>query len=79
MALITKAAGDLILLTRDIVRGLIADLVARMMVWLADTAVVPMSVTATKLATVVATWWRIHAYVTALVTSMTRLSQYLDG
>jgi hypothetical protein len=79
MALITKAAGDLILLTRDIVRGLIADLVARVVLWLAETAVVPMPVTAAQLATAVATFWRIHAYVTALVTSMTQLSQYLDG
>jgi hypothetical protein len=79
MALITKAAGDLILLTRDIVRGLIADLVARMIVWMAETGVVPMPVTAAQLATAVATWWRVHAYVTALVTSMTQLSQFLDG
>jgi hypothetical protein len=80
MALITKAAGDLILLTRDIVRGLVADLVTRMMVWLAETtAALPMPVTASQLATAVAAAWRSHAYVTALVTSMTNLSQYVDG
>lgn len=80
MALITKAAGDLILLTRDIVRGLIADLVARVIVWVAETTiVVPMPVTASQLAAAVATSWRIHAFVTALVTSMTNLSRYVDG
>jgi len=80
IALITKAAGDLILLTRDIVRGLIADLVARVIIWLAgNPAVVPAPVTASRLATMVATCWRIHAYVTALVTSLVNLSEYADG
>jgi hypothetical protein len=79
MAMITKAAGDLILLTRDIVRGLVADLVARVIVWVAETTVVPMPVMAGRLATAVATSWRIHAYVAALVTSMANLSQYVDG
>jgi hypothetical protein len=79
MAVITKAAGDLILLTRDIVRGLIADLVARTIIWSAGAPdVVPLPVTVARLATAVATSWRIHAYMTALVTSMTRLSQYVD-
>jgi hypothetical protein len=80
MALINKAAGGLILLARDIVRGLVADLVARLIGWLAEsTGVVPMPVTALRLATAVATSWRIHAQVTALVTSMTNLSGYVDG
>lgn len=79
MSLITKAAGDLILLTRDIVRGLVADLVAREIIWVAETTVVPMPAMAAQLAYAVATSWRIHAYVTALVTSMTNLSQYVDG
>jgi hypothetical protein len=78
MAVITKTAGDLILLTRDIVRGLIADLFARTIVWASASEVVPLPVTVSRLATAVATAWRIHAYVTALVTSMTRLSQYVD-
>jgi hypothetical protein len=80
MALITKAAGDLILLARDIVRGLVADMVARVIVWVAETTVVlPMPVTAARLATVVATSWRIHAYLTALVTSVANLSRCIDG
>lgn len=40
MAVITKAAGDLILLTRDIIRGIIGDLFARVIVWTLDTSVV---------------------------------------
>jgi hypothetical protein len=78
MALITKAAGDLILLTRDIIRGLVADLTAHVMVWAAEPDVAPIAVTGARLATVVATSWRVHAYVTALVTSMADLSGYLD-
>ncbi len=80
MALITKAAGDLILLTRDIVRGLVADLVARLVSWMAGTrSVVPLPVTASQLTTAVVTCWRIHSYVNALVTSLAHLSSYADG
>jgi hypothetical protein len=78
LAVVTKAAGDLILLTRDIVRGLIADLVVRVIVWVAETTVVSMSVMASRLATVISTGWRIQAYVTALVTSMSNLAWYVD-
>ncbi|WP_109593211.1 hypothetical protein [Actinoplanes xinjiangensis] len=79
MTVITKAAGDLILLARDIVRGLIGDLVARVSGWVADPAVVPLPVLVSRLGTVVATTWRIDAYLTALVTSIANLSRTIDG
>lgn len=79
MTVITKAAGDLILLTRDIVRGLIGDLVARVIVWAAGATVVPLPVVVARLATVVHTAWRIDDYLTALVTSIANLSQSIDG
>ncbi|WP_433796056.1 hypothetical protein [Actinoplanes sp. CA-252034] len=79
MTVITKAAGDLILLARDIVRGLIGDLVARVGGWVADPAVVPLPVLVARLGTVVATAWRIDAYLTALVTSLANLSRTIDG
>jgi hypothetical protein len=79
-AVVTKSAGDLILLTRDIVRGLIGDRFARVIVWVADTsAVVPLPVLTARLATVVATAWRIHFYLKALVTSVANLSESLEG
>jgi hypothetical protein len=78
MAVITKAAGDLILLARDIIRGLIADLCAHIIIWaVGTTSVVALPVTASRLATTVAVTWRIHGYVTALSTSIANLSQYL--
>jgi hypothetical protein len=79
MTVITKAAGDLILLARDIVRGLIGDLVARVSGWVADPVVVPLPVLVSRLGAVVATAWRIDAYLTALVTSIANLSRSIDG
>jgi hypothetical protein len=79
MTALTRAAGDLILLTRDIVRGLIGDLVARVIVWAADPAVVPLPVLAARIAAVVATAWRVDAYTKALVSSIANLSRCIDG
>ncbi|BCJ39377.1 hypothetical protein GCM10010168_63750 [Actinoplanes ianthinogenes] len=79
MTVLTKAAGDLILLTRDIVRGVLGDLVARVIVWAAGGAVVPLPVLAARLASVVATAWRIDACLTALVVSIANLSRCIDG
>jgi hypothetical protein len=79
MTVLTKAAGDLILLTRDIVRGLIGDLVARVISWAAGTGIVPLPTLAARLATVVTTVWRVDAYLTALVVSIANLSRCIDG
>lgn len=80
MGIITKAAGDLILLTRDIVRGLIGDLFARVITWILDTpAVVPLPVMTARLAVVVTTAWRVQDYVAALGDSIATLSRTVDG
>jgi len=79
-AIITKAAGDLILLTRDIIRGIIGELFATTIVWTLDTTtIITRPVMAVRLSTIVATSWRIHAYITALTTSISNLSQTVDG
>jgi hypothetical protein len=77
---VTKSAGDLVLLTRDIVRGLIGDLFAHAFLGAtgADAVVARPALTA-RLATVVATTWRIHFYVEALLASVTNLSSSFDN
>ncbi|GAA4606521.1 hypothetical protein GCM10023107_76910 [Actinoplanes octamycinicus] len=79
MTVLTKAAGDLILLTRDIVRGVLGDLVARVLGWAVGGTVVPLPVLTARLAGVVVTAWRIDAYLTALVVSIANLSRCIDG
>jgi hypothetical protein len=80
IAVITKAGGDMILLVRDIVRGLLADLIVQL---IAAAPPAPgtnaLRAIAWQLCAVVAAMWRIQAYVGALVTSMINLSQYIDG
>ena len=48
-----------------------------MLLWVADT-VVPLPLLTARLAAVVATQWRIHFYVKALVASVANLSECLD-
>lgn len=79
MTVVTRAAGDLVLLTRDIVRGLLGDLVARVLGWSTETTVVPLPVLTARLGTVVATAWRVDAYLKALVNSIVNLSRSIDG
>ena len=80
LAVIVKAAGDLILLTRDIARGVIADLFACAIVWAVDTSTAATrQVMALRLGYVVAVSWRIHAYITALTDSIITLSRTVDG
>ncbi|MBW6436923.1 hypothetical protein KZ829_24580 [Actinoplanes hulinensis] len=80
MTLITRSAGDLILLARDIVRGLIGDLFARASLWVIDSPeVVTRPVLVARLASLVTAAWRINAYVTALTTSIANLSRSIDG
>ncbi|MEV0895350.1 hypothetical protein [Actinoplanes sp. NPDC049802] len=80
MTLITRSAGDLILLARDIVRGLIGDLFARVILWAAGSPeVVTRPVLMARLGSLVTAAWRIDAYVTALTTSIANLSRSIDG
>ena len=80
MGVIVKAAGDLILLTPDIVRGVIADLFAHVIVWAVDTSTLASrQEMAVRLGSVVATAWRIDAYLTALTDRIITLSLTVDG
>jgi hypothetical protein len=80
LGLITKAGGDLILLVRDIVRGLIADLIVRVIVSVPQASGAnAVRMTVYHLAAVASTAWRIRAYVAALVASVVTLSRYIDG
>lgn len=81
MSAATEAAGNLVRFTRDIVRDLICDLVARVIVWALEAmAVVTIPVVATQIVAAVATWAaRIAGYTTALTTSLTNLSRLVGG
>lgn len=79
MTVVTRAAGDLILLTRDIVRGVLGDTVARAILWSTATPVAALPVQAARLGSLVTTAWRVDAYLKALVTSIANLSRNIDG
>lgn len=80
IGLITGSAGQLIVLVRDIVRGLIADWVAGAIASVARRdGLAPMRAAVGQLAAGVVASRRIHAYIAALVASMANLSSYLDG
>ncbi|AEV84112.1 hypothetical protein ACWT_3089 [Actinoplanes sp. SE50] len=79
MTALTKAAGDLILLTRDIVRGLIGDLIARVAGWSLESEVVPLPLLTARLAVVATTVRRVDAYLNALVVSIANLSRSIGG
>ncbi|MFI5938538.1 WXG100 family type VII secretion target [Actinoplanes sp. NPDC051494] len=79
MSSATQAAGNLVRFTREIVRDLIADLVARVIVWAAESLlVVTIPVVAAQIASAVVKWAaRILSYTTALVSSLTNLSRLM--
>jgi uncharacterized protein YukE len=81
MSSATRAAGNLVTLTRDLVRDLICDLVARVIVWAAEALlVVTIPVVAAQIAVAVTRWAaRIASYVSALITSLTNLTRLLNG
>jgi len=68
-------------MTREIVRDLIADLVARVIVWAVEALlVVTIPVIAGQIVAAVVKWaGRILNYTTSLVESITNLSLLLDG
>ena len=72
MSAATQAAGNLVQFTRDIVRELICDLVARVIVWAAEAlAIVTIPVVTAQIIAAVAKWaGRISGYVGALITSL---------
>ncbi|GAA2492780.1 WXG100 family type VII secretion target [Winogradskya humida] len=79
MASATQAAGNLVQFTREIVRDLIADLVARVIVWAAESLlVVTIPVVAAQIASAVVKWAaRILGYTTALISSLTNLGRLM--
>ncbi|TVT53285.1 hypothetical protein FNH05_12030 [Amycolatopsis rhizosphaerae] len=81
MAAATEGAGGLVEQTREIVRDLIADLVARVIVWAAEAIfVITIPVVAAQIAAAVVKWaGRILTYTTGLITSLTNLTKLLDG
>lgn len=80
MAAATEGAGRLVEFTRETVRDLIADLVARVVVWAAEAIfVITIPVIATQIVAAVVKWaGRILTYTGALITSITNLSKLLD-
>ncbi|WP_067499514.1 hypothetical protein [Actinoplanes sp. TFC3] len=81
LASATMAAGNLVEFTRGLVRDLIADLVARVIVWAAEAIfVVTIPVIAEQIVAAVVKWSaRILTYTTALITSLQNLTRLLNG
>ena len=81
MSSATQAAGNLVSFTRDIVRDLICDLVARVIVWAAEAIfVVTIPVVTAQIVSAVVKWaGRILGYTTALVTSLTNLKTLMGA
>jgi hypothetical protein len=81
MAEATEAAGALVKFTREIVRDLIADLVARVIVWAVEAIfVITIPVIAAQIVAAVVKWaGRILTYTTALITSLTNLTKLING
>jgi hypothetical protein len=79
MALATEGAGNLVSFTREVVRDLIADLVARVIVWAVEAIfVVTIPVIAAQIVAAVVKWaGRILTYTMALVNSLTSLARIL--
>jgi uncharacterized protein YukE len=81
MSAATQAAGNLVQFTRDIVRDLICDLVARVIVWAAEAlAVVTIPLVAAQIIAAVAKWCgRIFGYTSALINSLQNLNTLMEG
>ena len=81
MSSATQAAGNLVQFTRDIVRDLICDLVARVIVWCAEAIfVVTIPVVTAQIIAAVAKWCgRIFGYAGALISSLENLTTLMEG
>ena len=81
MSAATQAAGNLVQFTRDIVRDLICDLVARVIVWAAEAlAIVTIPVVTAQIIAAVAKWCaRIFGYTGALITSLQNLTTLMEA
>ncbi|GIM97146.1 WXG100 family type VII secretion target [Paractinoplanes toevensis] len=81
MSSATQAAGNLVQFVRDIVRDLICDLVARVIVWCAEAIfVVTIPVVVSQIIAAVAKWCgRIFGYTGALISSLENLTTLMEG
>lgn len=81
MATATQAAGNLVLFTREVVRELIADLVAQAVsVLLKAIGIVTIPWAVAQVVVMITKWaGRILSFVMALVTSLTNLTRLLNG
>jgi uncharacterized protein YukE len=81
MSAATQAAGNLVQFTRDIVRDLICDLVARVIVWAAEAlAIVTIPIVTAQIIAAVAKWCaRIFGYTGALISSLQNLTTLMEG
>ncbi|MEU7906325.1 hypothetical protein [Actinoplanes sp. NPDC049118] len=81
MSSATQAAGNLVQFTRDIVRDLICDLVAKVITWAAEALlVVTIPVVTAQIVSAVLKWaGRITSYTSALITSLENLTTLLEG
>ena len=81
MSAATEAAGNLVQFVRDIVRDLICDLVARVIVWAGEAIfVVTIPVVTAQIISAVAKWCaRIFGYTGALISSLRNLTTLLEG
>ncbi|NKE64111.1 hypothetical protein FXN61_48480 [Lentzea sp. PSKA42] len=81
MAAATQGAGGLVEMTRELVRDLFADLVARVIVWVAESIlVVTIPFIAPQIVAAVVKWaGRILTYTTGLVNSIANLTKLLNG
>jgi uncharacterized protein YukE len=80
MSAATQAAGNLVQFTRDIVRDLICDLVARVIVWAAEAlAIVTIPIVTAQIIAAVAKWCaRIFGYTGALISSLQNLTALME-
>ncbi|MGK5680244.1 WXG100 family type VII secretion target [Actinoplanes sp. URMC 104] len=80
MSAATQAAGNLVQFTRDVVRDLICDLVARVIVWAAEAlAIVTIPVVTAQIVAAVAKWSaRIFGYTGALISSLENLTALME-
>lgn len=81
MSAATRAAGNLVQFTRDIVRDLVCDLVARVIVWAAEALlIVTIPLVTAQIVAAVAKWCaRIFGYTGALISSLENLTTLMEG
>ncbi|MEV6848880.1 hypothetical protein [Actinoplanes sp. NPDC051411] len=81
MSAATQAAGNLVQFTRDIVRDLICDLVARVIVWTTEAlAIVTIPIVTAQIISAVAKWCaRIFGYTGALISSLQNLTALMEA